>query len=67
MLQETEGHLINAPNVQAASTVPEIIYDFFSGRYFITAAFNEDRPYDLTQKFSDDYFTAAAVQKMTTK
>jgi uncharacterized protein DUF1329 len=62
-----EGHLITAPNVQAASTVPEIIYDFFSGRYFITAAYNEDKPYDLTQKFSDDYFTAAAVQKMTTK
>jgi hypothetical protein len=62
-----EGHLINAPNIQAASTVPEIIYDFFSGRYFITAAFNEDKPVDLTQTWSDDYFTAASVQKLTTK
>ena len=62
-----EGHLINAPNIQAASTVPEVIYDFFSGRYFITAAFNEDKPVDLTVKWPDDYFTAASVQKMTTK
>jgi hypothetical protein len=62
-----EGHLINAPNIQAASTVPEVIYDFFSGRYFITAAFNEDKPVDLTQKWPDDYFTAASVQKQTTK
>ena len=62
-----EGHLINAPNIQAASTVPEVIYDFQSGRYFITAAFNEDKPYDLTVNFSDDYFTAASVQKRSTK
>jgi len=62
-----EGHLITAPNIQAASTVPEIIYDFFSGRYFITAAFNEDKPVDLTVNWPDDYFTAASVQKMTTK
>ena len=62
-----EGHLVTAPNIQAASTVPEIIYDFFSGRYFITAAFNEDKPVDLTVSWPDDYFTAASVQKMTTK
>lgn len=62
-----EGHLITAANILAASTVPELIYDFASGRYFITAAFNEDKPVDLTQTFSDDYFTAASVQKMSTK
>ncbi len=62
-----EGHLITAPNIQAASTVPEIIYDFFSGRYFITAAFNEYKPVDLTVSWPDDYFTAASVQKLTTK
>jgi hypothetical protein len=62
-----EGHLIVGTNIQAATTVPEIIYDFFSGRYFITAAFNEDKPYDLTVSWPDDYFTAAAVQKLTTK
>ena len=62
-----EGHLVTAANIQAASTVPEVIYDFFSGRYFITAAFNEDKPVDLTMKWPDDYFSAAAVQKMTTR
>ncbi|MDI3258113.1 MAG: DUF1329 domain-containing protein [Sinobacteraceae bacterium] len=62
-----EGHLITASNIQAATTVPEVIYDFFSGRYFITAAFNEDKPYDLTVNWPDDYFTAAQVQKRTTR
>jgi hypothetical protein len=63
----SEGHLINAPNIQAASTVPEVIYDFFSGRYFITAAFNEDKPVDESVSYTDDYFTAASVQKRSTK
>lgn len=62
-----EGHLVNAPNILAASTVPEVIYDFQSGRYFITAAFNEDAPVDLSVTFSDSYFTESSVQKMTTK
>jgi hypothetical protein len=62
-----EGHLIYAPNVLASTTVPEVIYDFQSGRYFITAAFNEDQPYDLTVNFSDDYFTPASLQRMTAK
>lgn len=62
-----EGHLVSAANIQATSTVPEVIYDFFSGRYFITAAFNEDKPYDSTVTFNDDYFTAASVQKRTNK
>ncbi|SFF30321.1 hypothetical protein SAMN04488120_10233 [Fontimonas thermophila] len=47
--------------------MPEVIYHFTSGRYFITAVFNEDKPLDLTARFKPDYFTAASVQKMTTK
>ncbi|MFT4047520.1 MAG: hypothetical protein QM661_12620 [Solimonas sp.] len=62
-----EGHIINAPNLLAATTVPEVIYHFTAGRYFITAAWNEDRPIDATVQFNPDYFTAASVQKMTTK
>jgi len=38
-----EGHLVTTPSVQAATTVPEVIYDLASGRYIVTAAFNEDR------------------------
>jgi hypothetical protein len=62
-----EGHLIYAANIQTATGVPEIIYDFFSGRYFITALANEDQANDLTIKYPGDFFTADAVQKKTLK
>ncbi len=67
LYQFQEGHIVFGYNVLSATTVPEVIYHFTSGRYFITAAFNEDKPLDLTAKFKPDYFTAASVQKMTTK
>ncbi|WP_028007098.1 DUF1329 domain-containing protein [Solimonas flava] len=67
LYQFQEGHIISAPNLQAATTVPEVIYHFTAGRYFITAAWNEDKPIDATVNFKPDYFTAASVQKMTTK
>ncbi|NKF23791.1 DUF1329 domain-containing protein [Solimonas marina] len=67
LFQFQEGHIINAPNLQAATTVPEVIYHFDSGRYFITAAWNEDKPIDATVHFNDSYFTAPSVQKMTTR
>ncbi|HKY91987.1 MAG TPA: DUF1329 domain-containing protein [Nevskiaceae bacterium] len=67
LYQFQEGHLVFAYNVLAATTLPEVIYHFTSGRYFITAAINEDKPYDLSVNFSPDYFTSASVQKMSTK
>jgi hypothetical protein len=67
LYQFQEGHIISAPNLLAATTVPEIIYHFTSGRYFVTAAWNEDKPIDATVSFKPDYFNAASVQKMTTK
>ena len=67
LLQFHEGNIVWAPNVQAATTIPEVIYHLTSGRYFITAVFNEDKPVDLTANFGADYFTAASVQKMSTK
>lgn len=67
LMQFHEGHLVIGYNIQAAATVPEVIYHFNSGRYFVTAAFNEDKPYDLSVKYNDDYFNASSVQKMTTK
>ena len=67
LYQFQEGHYVFGSNIQSGTTVPEVIYHFTSGRYFITAAFNEDKPFDLTAKFSPDYFTAAAVQKRSTK
>jgi len=67
LYQFQEGHIINAPNLLSATTVPEVIYHFTAGRYFITAAWNEDQPIDATVKFNPDHFTSAAVQKRTTK
>ena len=67
LYQFQEGHYVVAPNILAGGTVPELIYHFNSGRYFITAAANEDKPNDFTVDFDDGYFEAASVQKRTTK
>lgn len=67
LYQCQEGHFAYAYNLQAGFTAPEVIYHFTSGRYFVTAAFNEDKPSDLTVRFNPDYFSAASVQKMSTK
>lgn len=67
LYQFQEGHYVVAPNILAGGTVPELIYHFNSGRYFITAAANEDKPNDFTVDFDDGYFEASSVQKRTTK
>ncbi len=67
LYQFQEGHIISAPNIHSATTVPEVIYHFDSGRYFVTAAWNEDKPIDATVTFRPDYFTPASVQKMKPK
>ena len=67
LYQFQEGHYVPAANILAGTTIPEVIYHFTSGRYFVTAMANEDKPNDLSVKFSPDYFTAAVVQKRTTR
>jgi hypothetical protein len=67
LYQFQEGHYVVAPNILAGGTVPELIYHFNSGRYFITAAANEDKPNDFTVNFDDGFFDASNVQKRTTK
>jgi hypothetical protein len=62
-----EGHLVYQSSIETASGVPELIYDFQSGRYFITAAANEDTPNDFTVLFSPDYFTPESVQRKILK
>ena len=62
-----EGMSVFSPAIQTVGSVPQIIYDFFSGRYFVTAAINDGKPDDWTVSFDDDYFTPAAVQKRTLK
>ena len=65
LYQFQEGHMIFAQNILAGSTVPEVIYHFNSGRYFITAMANEDKPNDLSVRFDDSYFLSNSVQKRT--
>jgi len=67
LMQFQEGHYVIGYNILAGTTIPEVIYHLNSGRYFITAMANEDKPNNLAVTFPADYFTAAAVQKRTTR
>lgn len=67
LYQFQEGHYVSARNVLTGGTVPEVIYHFTSGRYFITALANEDRPNDFTFDKDDSYFDPAAVQKRASR
>ncbi|MGH8430925.1 MAG: DUF1329 domain-containing protein [Solimonas sp.] len=67
LYQFQEGHTQAGYNIQASSAAPEVIYHFDSGRYFITAMFNEDKPYNFTLNYRPDFFTAASVQKAVTR
>ena len=67
LYQFQEGHYGFSTNVLAGGTQPEVIYHFNSGRYFITAMANEDKPVDFTKTWDDNYFDAANVQKRTTR
>lgn len=65
LFQFQEGHYVIAQNILAGSTVPEVIYHFNSGRYFITAMANEDKPNKFDVSFEDSYFLSNSVQKRT--
>lgn len=67
LMQFQEGHLVSASNVLTTTAVPEVVYHFTSGRYFVTAMANEDEPYDASLKFDDAYFEATTVQKRAAK
>ncbi|MGQ0622996.1 MAG: DUF1329 domain-containing protein [Panacagrimonas sp.] len=62
-----EGHMVALANVLGSGTLPEVIYHFDSGRYFITALANEDKPNDYSRRFEEAYFEADSVQKRATK
>ncbi|WP_293396786.1 DUF1329 domain-containing protein [Nevskia sp.] len=67
LLQFQEGHPIEYRDVLAVTTQPEVIYHFDSGRYFVTAMNNEDKPYDNSVVLKDSDFEADTVQKRTSK
>lgn len=58
-----EAHQVFAQNVQTVGGTPELIYDFLSGRLFITALANEDKPNDFTVEYDDRYFTPRSLNK----
>lgn len=67
LMQLQEGHLIYASNVMASTTVPEVIYHFNSGRYFVTAMANEDKPGDASMEFDESYFEPSSIQQRAAK
>jgi len=67
LYQFQEGHAVFAYNVQTVGGSPEVIYHFNSGRYFLTALANEDKPSDFSKHFDDSYFEPGTVQKRSTK
>ncbi len=67
LYQFQEGHALFAHNILVSGTVPEVIYHFNSGRYFITALANEDKPNDFSVSYDDSFFDSATVQKRSTK
>ncbi len=62
-----EGHLVSVREIQASTTVPEIIYDLQKGGYFATALVNEGKPNDLTVTYTKEHFTPESIKKRTTR
>ncbi|MGQ0620968.1 MAG: DUF1329 domain-containing protein [Panacagrimonas sp.] len=62
-----EGHVVTLYNVLGSGTLPEVIYHFDSGRYFITALANEESANDYTVSYDESYFDPTSVQKRATK
>lgn len=67
LMQFQEGHLVIYYNFLVATTQPEVIYHFNSGRYFVTAMINEEEPYDGTVEFNDRDFEPNSIQMKASK
>jgi hypothetical protein len=59
----SEAHQAFFANAQAVGGLPEIIYDFNSGRYFLTALANEDKSNDWSVHYEDSFFDSAALRR----
>ena len=62
-----EGMSTPQYNVLTAFTVPEVIYHFDSGRYFLTALSAQSAPNDYGVVYPEGYFTDSAVQQRASK
>ncbi len=58
-----EAQQVFTQNVQAVGGTPEVIYDFQSGRYFMTALANEEKPNDFSTEYDDKYFSQRNIRK----
>lgn len=67
LMQFQEGHLVQFAASLSSSTVPEVIYHLNSGRYFVTAMFNEDQPFDTTVSYDEKFFEASSIQRKASK
>lgn len=62
-----EGMATPQYNVLTHFTVPEVIYHFDSGRYFVTALSAQGKPNDYSVQYPDGFFTDSAVQQRASK
>mgnify|MGYP000386200592 CR=1 FL=1 len=67
MYKVQEAHLVYAQSIQTVGGTPEIIYDLQSGRTFLTALANEDKPNDFSVDFDDRDFTSKTLAKKATR
>lgn len=58
-----EGHLLTAPFVPTTTSIPEVIYDLKSGRYFVTAMTNEGKIPDFDITYDEGYFGPNALKR----
>ncbi|MGH8516129.1 MAG: DUF1329 domain-containing protein, partial [Panacagrimonas sp.] len=58
-----EAHQAFFTNVQAVGGLPELIYDFNSGRFFVTALANEDKSNDWSVRYDDNFFDSTALRR----
>lgn len=62
-----EGMAVAQYSVLTHGTVPEVIYHFDSGRYFVTALQAEGQPNNYTVQYPDSFFTDSGVQQRASK
>ncbi len=60
-----EGHLITIPFLPTLTSIPELIYDLQSRRYFTTAMINEGEIVNFEAQFPDSYFDPANLKRLT--
>ncbi len=60
-----EGHLITVPFLPTTTSIPEVIYDLQSRRYFTTAMINEGEIVNFEAQFPDSYFDPANLKRLT--